>query len=102
MESKDPAAINDSNVQSGKGENEFVRHNHKGKNELFFVIRRRLRIKTRDRDVDLREGEFLIIPRGVEHKPAADDEAYLVLLEKKTTTNTGKVRNEKSAPDRWI
>jgi mannose-6-phosphate isomerase-like protein (cupin superfamily) len=66
------------------------------------LIKGRLTIKTRDRDVDLREGEFVIIPRGVEHKPVADDEAFLMLLEKKPTISTGKDRNEKTGPDYWV
>jgi mannose-6-phosphate isomerase-like protein (cupin superfamily) len=81
LDSKDHPAINDWHVKLGKEKGEFARHNRKKEDELFFVVRGRLTIKTRDRDVDLREGEFLIIPRGVEHKPVAGEEAYLVLLE---------------------
>jgi mannose-6-phosphate isomerase-like protein (cupin superfamily) len=72
------------------------------KTSFFFVVGGCLTIKTRDRDVDLREDEFLIAPRDVEHKPLADDEAYFVLLEKKDQHKHGGSRNEKTAPDRRI
>jgi mannose-6-phosphate isomerase-like protein (cupin superfamily) len=85
-----------------KVKGEFVWHNHEEEDELFLFGKGRLTIKTRDRDVDLQEGELVIIPRGVEHQPVADDDAHIMLLEKKSTIDTGKVRNEKAALDQWV
>jgi mannose-6-phosphate isomerase-like protein (cupin superfamily) len=95
-------AINDLYIKLVKVKGEFVWHSHKEEDELFLVIKDRLTIKTRDRDVDLQEGEFVIVPKGVEHKPVSKDEAYLMLLERNTTINTGNVRNERTALDQWI
>lgn len=89
-------AINESYVKLVKVKGAFVWHSHKEEDEFFLVIKGPLTIKTRDRDVDLREGEFVIIPSGVEHKPVADDEAHIMFLGTKTTINTGKFRNEKT------
>jgi mannose-6-phosphate isomerase-like protein (cupin superfamily) len=70
---------------------------------LFLVIKGRLLIKLRDRDIFLEEGEFVIIPRGVEHLPIAEEEAHVLLLEPKTTLNTGNVRDEKTLLNpEWI
>src|SRR5438874_75681 len=74
----------------------FVWHHHDNEDELFLVIHGRLRIEFRDRDVWLEEGEFLIVPRGVEHRPVAEEEAHILLFEPATTLNTGNVRNERT------
>jgi len=71
----------------------YVWHDHENEDEMFFVIEGRLRIDFRDRAVELGPGEFLIVPRGVEHRPDADDEALVLLFEPKSTVNTGKVRH---------
>jgi mannose-6-phosphate isomerase-like protein (cupin superfamily) len=81
--------VNDSYIKLVKVKGEFVWHDHKAEDELFLVMKGRLTVKTRDRDVDLQEGEFVVIPRGVEHKPVAGDEAYVMLVERNTTINTG-------------
>jgi mannose-6-phosphate isomerase-like protein (cupin superfamily) len=94
--------LNESFVKLVKVKGEFVWHHHDHEDELFFVIKGRLLIQFRDRDIWLELGEFIIIPRGVEHKPVAEEEVHLMLLEPKTTVNTGNVTNEKTAVDQWI
>ena len=78
---------------------EFVWHHHDAEDELFLVHKGRLLIRFRDRDVWIEEGEFLIVPRGVEHQPVAEEECEVVLLEPRTTLNTGNVRNERTVEE---
>ena len=95
--------LNDSYFKLVKLKGEFVWHHHDTEDELFLVIKGRLLIKLRDRDIFLEEGEFVIIPRGVEHLPIAEEEAHVLLLESKTTLNTGNVRDEKTLLNpEWI
>ena len=89
-------ALNGQEVKLAKVEGEFVWHHHDAEDELFLVIHGELAIHLRDRVVTLREGEFFIVPRGVEHKPVAEREAHILLLEPATTLNTGNVRNERT------
>ena len=91
--------LNDSYIKLGKFKGEFVWHHHEAEDELFLVVKGRLLIKLRDRDIFLEEGEFVIIPRGVEHLPIAEEEAHVLLLEPKSTLNTGNVRNERTLDD---
>ena len=92
--------INDSYVKLVKLKGEFMWHHHDAEDELFLVIKGTLRMMLqedgREREVRVGEGEFIIVPHGVEHKPIADDEVHLMLLEPKTTLNTGNVRNERT------
>jgi mannose-6-phosphate isomerase-like protein (cupin superfamily) len=88
--------VNDSYVKLVKFQGEFVWHKHDDEDELFLVVKGSIVIKLRDRDIRLEEGEFVIVPRGVEHMPVAEEEAHVVLLEPKTTLNTGDVRNERT------
>lgn len=88
--------INDSYVKLVKVKGEFTWHHHEAEDELFLVVKGRLLIKLRDRDIELQEGELAIIPKGVEHMPVAEEEAHILLLEPKTTLNTGNVQNEKT------
>ncbi len=74
----------------------FVWHHHENEDEMFLVIRGTLRMELRDRVIDLAPGEFLIVPRGVEHRPVAEEEAHVVLFEPASTLNTGDTRNEKT------
>lgn len=94
--------INDSYVKLAKLKGEFVWHHHDEEDEMFLVVKGRLTIKLRDRDIQLEEGEFAIIPKGVEHMPVAADEVHVILLEPKTTRNTGNVENERMVDDQWI
>ena len=91
--------INDSHVKLVKLKGEFVWHHHEQEDELFLVVKGKLLIKLCDQDISLDEGEFVIIPRGVEHCPVAEDEVHVLLLEPKTTLNTGDTRNEKTVAD---
>ena len=88
--------INDSYLKLVKFKGEFVWHHHEAEDELFLVVKGRFLVKLRDRDIWLEEGEFVIVPRGVEHKPIAEEEALVLLLEPKSTLNTGNVRDEKT------
>jgi mannose-6-phosphate isomerase-like protein (cupin superfamily) len=78
---------------------EFVWHQHQAEDELFLVVKGRLVIKLRDKDVSLEEGEFLIVPRGVEHKPVAEEETFVLLFEPRTTLNTGNVQDERTVEE---
>jgi mannose-6-phosphate isomerase-like protein (cupin superfamily) len=88
--------LNESYVKVDKLKGEFVWHKHETEDELFLVTKGKLLIKLRDKDIELQEGEFVIIPRGVEHKPVADQEVHVVLIEPKSTLNTGNVKDEKT------
>jgi mannose-6-phosphate isomerase-like protein (cupin superfamily) len=90
--------VNDAHVKLVKLKGEFVWHHHDREDELFLVVRGRLRLRLRDRDLVLGPGEFAIIPRGVEHLPIAEEETHVLLLEPKSTLNTGNVRNERTVP----
>lgn len=85
--------VNDSYVKLVKFKGEFVWHFHEREDELFLVLKGRLLMKFRDREVCINKGEFIIVPRGVEHLPVAEEEVHVVLLEPKTTLNTGNVEN---------
>lgn len=91
--------VNDSYVKLVKFQGEFVWHHHDTEDELFLVVKGRLRMKLRDGELDVGEGEFVIIPRGVEHLPVADEETHVLLLEPKTTVNTGNVRSQRTVTD---
>jgi mannose-6-phosphate isomerase-like protein (cupin superfamily) len=88
--------LNDSYVKVDKLKGQFVWHKHETEDELFLVTKGRLVIKLRDKDISLDDGEFIIIPKGVEHMPVADQETHVVLIEPKSTLNTGDVRDEKT------
>ena len=91
--------LNDSFVKLVKLKGEFVWHHHKAEDELFLVIKGRLLMKLRDREIRVEEGEFIIIPRGVEHLPVAAEEVHVLLLEPKSTLNTGQVVNERTVAE---
>jgi mannose-6-phosphate isomerase-like protein (cupin superfamily) len=88
--------LNGQQVKLVKFVGEFVWHKHDREDELFLVVKGRFRMEFRDRHVWLDEGEFLIVPRGVEHRPVADEEAHVLLFEPASTLNTGDVRNERT------
>ncbi len=89
-------AVNDVHVKLAKLQGEFVWHHHDEEDELFLVVKGRLLIQFRDRDVWLDEGECLIVPRGVEHRPVAPEEVHVMLVEPKGTLNTGNVEDERT------
>jgi mannose-6-phosphate isomerase-like protein (cupin superfamily) len=91
--------VNDAYVKLVKFQGEFVWHKHETEDEMFLVVKGRIRILLRDGEVGLDEGEFVIIPRGVEHMPIAEEEAHVILFEPKTVLNTGDVRNERTLPE---
>jgi mannose-6-phosphate isomerase-like protein (cupin superfamily) len=88
--------LNGQMVKLGKFKGEFVWHHHENEDELFFVIKGRFRMELRDRNIWLEEGEFLVVPRGVEHRPVAEQEAWVLLFEPASTLNTGNVQNERT------
>lgn len=94
--------LNGQHVKLVKFRGEFVWHKHDHEDELFLVIEGRFRMEFRDRSIDLGQGEFLIVPRGVEHRPVADDEVHVLLFEPAGTLNTGDARDPRtvSNPDR--
>jgi len=88
--------LNGQSVKIAKLKGEFIWHHHEAEEELFMVIKGRLTIKLPEEDVVLEEGEFFIVPRGVEHKPVAEEEAHILMFEPKSTLNTGNVRSERT------
>lgn len=88
--------VNDMQVKLVRLQGEFVWHHHENEDEMFLVLRGELIMRLRDGDRVVREGEFIIIPRGVEHCPAAAAEVELLLFEPATTLNTGNVENERT------
>jgi mannose-6-phosphate isomerase-like protein (cupin superfamily) len=94
--------LNDSYVKLAKLKGEFVWHLHENEDELFLVVKGKLLIKLRDQDLWLEAGEFAIIPKGVEHCPIAEEEVQVILLEPKSTLNTGNLQNERTIAAEWI
>jgi mannose-6-phosphate isomerase-like protein (cupin superfamily) len=94
--------MNDTHIKLAKLQGEFVWHHHEQEDELFLVIAGVLTIKTRQGDLILHPGEFTIIPRGVEHCPVAVEEVQVLLLEPKSTVNTGNVQNERTRAVDWL
>lgn len=88
--------LNGQQVKLAKLHGAFVWHHHEHEDELFLVLKGSLLMRLRDRDVTIREGEFLIVPRGVEHLPVAEDEVHVLLFEPATTLNTGNLRTERT------
>ena len=86
--------LNGQDVKIAKVLGEFVWHNHKDEDELFYIIKGRLQIEFRDKVVTLDEGDMLIVPRGVDHKPVAEEEVWLMLFEPSSTKHTGEIQSE--------
>jgi mannose-6-phosphate isomerase-like protein (cupin superfamily) len=91
--------VNDSYVKLVKLKGPFVWHHHDTEDELFLVVKGRLRMRLEGREIEVEEGEFIVIPRGVEHMPVADEETHVLLFEPKSTLNTGNVRNTRTMPE---
>jgi len=90
--------LNGQQVKLVKFQGPFTWHHHENEDELFLVVKGRFRMEFRDRHVWLEEGEMIIVPREVEHRPVADEETHVLLFEPATTLNTGNVRNERTVP----
>lgn len=86
--------LNGQHVKLAKLKGEFVWHKHDHEDELFFVVKGNFKMEYRDKTVIVNENEFLIVPKGVEHKPVADEEVWVMLFEPTTTLNTGDAENE--------
>lgn len=86
--------LNGQEIKLAKVKGEFVWHNHQNEDELFFVIKGKLKIEFADKTVEINEGEMLIVPKGVEHKPIAEEEVLLMLFEPKDIKHTGEVNSE--------
>lgn len=97
------AELNGQHVKFDKLQGEFVFHHHENEDELFLVVKGRFRMEFRDTDLRERhewieEGEFIVVPRGVEHRPVAPEECWILLFEPASTLNTGNVVNERTLP----
>lgn len=91
--------LNGQHVKLAKLKGEFIWHKHDHEDELFFVIKGNFKMEYRDRTVVVNENEFLIVPRGVEHRPVADEEVSIMLFEPASTLNTGDAKSELTKPD---
>jgi len=91
--------VNNFHVKLAKLKGEFMWHHHEEEDEMFLVIKGRLLMKFRDRDVTIDEGEFIIVPHGVEHLPVAEEEVELILFEPAGTLNTGNLQNERTVAE---
>ncbi len=91
--------VNGFQVKLVRLKGEFVWHQHEHEDELFLVVRGRLLIRLRDAEIALEEGEFFIVPRGVEHLPVAEEEAHVLLFEPASTLNTGNVQDARTVSD---
>jgi mannose-6-phosphate isomerase-like protein (cupin superfamily) len=94
--------VNDVHVKLAKLQGEFVWHSHDAEDELFLVLRGRLRILFRDREVVLEPNEFIVVPRGTEHCPVAEEEVHVLLLEPKSTLNTGDAGGDRTQAAEWV
>jgi mannose-6-phosphate isomerase-like protein (cupin superfamily) len=95
-------AVNDFHVKLVKLKGEFVWHAHATEDELFLVLEGTLRMQFRDHEVAVKRGEFLIVPHGTEHRPVADEEAHVLLLEPASTVNTGTAGGERTRRVEWL
>ena len=91
--------MNDTDVKVVRIRGEFVWHHHEAEDEMFLVVSGRLLMQFRDRDVWLGPGEFVVVPRGVEHRPVAPEEVEMMLVEPASTLNTGNLRNERTVAE---
>ncbi|HUX53874.1 MAG TPA: cupin domain-containing protein [Williamwhitmania sp.] len=86
--------LNGQHVKLAKFQGEFVWHKHDNEDEMFFVLKGQFTLEFREKQVEVHEGEFIIVPRGVEHRPIAEHEVSVMLFEPKGTLNTGNVNND--------
>ena len=88
--------LNNQLIKLVKFKGDFIWHKHAEEDELFFVVKGSFIMELRDKNIELNEGEFLIVPRGIEHRPVAEEEAWVMLFEPASTLNTGDVQNERT------
>jgi mannose-6-phosphate isomerase-like protein (cupin superfamily) len=91
--------LNGQYVKLVKFQGPFVWHHHDNEDEMFFVVKGRFRMEYQDHDEWIEAGEFVIVPRGIEHKPVAEEEAHVLLFEPVSTLNTGNIENERTVPE---
>ena len=91
--------LNNQHVKLAKLKGEFIWHKHDMEDELFLVIKGKLKMELRDKTIEIDEGEFIIVPHGVEHRPVADEEVHILLFEPASTLNTGNVQHEMTRTD---
>ena len=91
--------LNGQQIKAAKLKGEFFFHHHEHEDELFLVIKGTLKMEFRDKTILIHPGEFLIVPRGVDHKPIAEEEVELLLFEPASTLNTGNIQNERTKKD---
>lgn len=96
------AEANESYVKLARFKGEFIWHRHENEDELFLVVSGEITVKFRDQEITLKNGELLVVPRGVEHKPVAESEAQVLMIEPKSTVNTGNIENERTVSPEWI
>ena len=97
------AQLNDYHFKLAKVQGEFVWHDHPETDEVFLIVKGHLDILFRDGKVSLNEGELFVVPKGIEHKPVAEDECHIMLVEPAGTINTGDVESDRTAPnDVWV
>ena len=97
------AQLNDYHLKLAKVQGEFVWHDHPETDEVFIVVKGQLKILFRDGNVLLNEGEMFVVPKGMEHKPVAENECHILLIEPAGTVNTGDVKDGLTAPNNiWI
>jgi mannose-6-phosphate isomerase-like protein (cupin superfamily) len=88
--------VNDCQVKAVKLKGEFIWHHHEHEDELFLVVKGTLRMRFPTHEAVINEGELVVVPRGVEHCPVADEEVHIILIEPKSTLNTGNITNERT------
>ena len=88
--------LNGQQVKLAKFIGEFIWHSHEHEDEFFLVVKGSFRMELRDKTIELHEGDFLIVPRGVEHRPVAEQEAHVLMFEPSSTVNTGAIESERT------
>jgi mannose-6-phosphate isomerase-like protein (cupin superfamily) len=96
------AQMNDYHFKLGKIKGDFIWHSHADTDEVFIVLKGNLRIDLREGPIELTEGELCVIPKGVEHKPFAEKECQIMLVEPMGTINTGDAGGERTVEEQWI
>ena len=94
--------VNDTHIKLARLKGEFDWHHHESEDEMFLVIQGSLGIELEDGRIELKEGEMAVIPRGVEHRPVAVEEALVMLVEPASTVNTGNIKTERTVSADWI